>query len=152
MPLYSIQCPKCHDTDDHFQGINDTNVSVSCIHCGAYMTRRDNRNYAADNISISGDTCSESTDYSGFDDGLDMHIRSRTHRKQVMKERELTEYVPSSEGIAARTEARYILSNSPKGDKSALKAAKAQSVAVHHKRTKRVIDTKIAKARKDFNI
>lgn len=151
MPLYSIQCPKCYDTDEHFMGINDEALRVSCTHCGAYMTRADNRNYAADNIGISGDTCAGSENYSGFDDGLDMEIRSRTHRKQVMAERELTEYVPDTEAKAARTEARYILDNSPAGDVKAYKAAKDQTVAFHKKRTERIVDKKIAKFRKEFN-
>jgi hypothetical protein len=133
--------------------MDDGEVLVGCEKCSGLMSRAKDRHYASDKIMIHGDTCSGSCNFSNyFDEGLDTYVSSRDHRKEIMKERKLTEYEPNPEALAARKEARYILDNAPKNDATARKAAKAQSKAVHEKRTKRVVDNRIKKARKDLNL
>ncbi len=149
MPLYSLECHVCGDLDEYIIGVPNGTDPIPCEACGAELTRMGNRAYYADRVMIQGDTCAGSCNFSNYyDDALDMHIDSRDHRKRVMEEKGLTEYSPNPEMKAARTEARYILDNSPKGDKTALDAARQQSRDVDGKRKERVIGAAMDKARK----
>jgi hypothetical protein len=152
MPLYSLECPRCGDLDEHFLGINDAQVEVPCDHCGWAMTRAADRAYYADPIAIQGDTCAGCENFSNYyDDALEVVIESRDHRKRIMEERKLTEYEPTAEGKAARKEARYITDNAPPGDKKALAAARQQSRDMDGKRKKRVIKAATEKARRSLD-
>ena len=148
MPLYSLECPECGDLAEYFQGVDDRFAEVECEKCGAVMTRATDRAYYADRVMIQGDTCAGSCNFSNYyDDGLDMHIESRDHRKRVMKEKGLSEYVPNPDMKAARKEARYILDHSPKGDKTALAAARKQSKDADSARKERVVGAAMDKMR-----
>jgi len=152
MPLYSLECDRCHVLDEHLQEPNDTHLPVECENCGWEMTRFKNRAYYADPIAIQGDTCAGSENYSNyFDDGLDTFVTSRDHRKKIMKERGLTDYQPTAEGAAARAESAYIRKNAPKGDLKALEAARQQSRDLDGKRKKRVIKAATEKARRSLD-
>jgi len=152
MPLYSLECKECGDLDEHLQGSQDSNLIVLCDMCGAEMTRLGNRAYYADPINIQGDTCAGSENYSNyFDDGLDTFVKSRDHRKQIMKDRGLTEYEPTSEGKAARKESAYIRKNAAPNDTKALEAARQQSRDMDGKRKKRVIKAATEKARRSLD-
>jgi hypothetical protein len=54
------------------------------------------RHWQADLPAIQGDTVAGCVDYSGFDIGLGEHVRSRTHRNEIMKAKGLVEYTPST--------------------------------------------------------
>jgi hypothetical protein len=152
MPLYSLECPRCGDLDEHFMGANDALVEVPCDHCGWMMSRAKDRAYYADIPAIRGDTCAGCDNMSNYyDDGLDTFITSRDHRKRIMEERKLTDYEPTSEGKAARKESAYIRANAPKDDPKALEAARQQSRDMDGKRKKRVIKTAMDKARKSLD-
>ena len=149
MPLYDLNCPHCDETDEYLLGAHEGHVTVECYTCAGPMTRKVNQDYSEKRIAISGDTCSGSCNYSNYyDDALDMHIDSRDHRKEVMKQKGLTEYAPDPAMASARKEARYIIDNSPKGDKVALDAARQQSRDQDSKRKERVISAAMDKAQK----
>lgn len=150
MPLYDLCCPLCGKINEVAMGVDDQEVVYNCESCDAEITRCANQYYANKRIAISGDTCANSVDYSGWDDGLDTYVRSRDHRKQIMAERGLTEYVPDPTMKKARDEARYIRDHAPKGDKAALHAARQQSRDADKKRKERTIKAAFQKARKDL--
>ena len=149
MAFYDLRCPHCHETEEYMMSAGEGDLIVECASCGGAMTRRENQDYSNKCVAISGDTCAGSENYSNyFDEGLDTFVKSRDHRKQIMKERKLTEYEPTSEGKAARRESSYILKNSKPGDKKALEAARQQSRDMDGKRKKRVIKEASEKARR----
>jgi len=147
MPFYDINCPHCDETDEY--RMEPFDKTVECSACGEEMNRKENQDYSDTRIGIIGDTCAGCCDFSNyFDDALDMQIDSRDHRKRVMKEKGLTEYVPNPDMAAARKESRYILDHSPKNDKAALVAAKDQSKVADKKRKERVINAAMERTRK----
>jgi len=151
MPLYSLECPQCRQVSEHLMGMDDNRTLIKCTYCAGPMNRNEHRAYYADPVMIIGDTCSGGCNFSGYyDEGLGAYVSSRTHRKNLMAAKGLTEYVPDPMMSAARKEAKYIRANAPENDPAAMHAAKDQSKVAHDKRTERVIDAALAKARKEI--
>lgn len=149
MPLYDLNCPHCHETEEYVMEPSDSDTLVECVLCSGVMTRRVNQDYSNKQIAIQGDTCAGSENFGNyFDEGLDTFITSRDHRKRIMKERKLTDYEPTSEGKAARAESAYIRKNAAPNDRKALEAARQQSRDMDGKRKKRVIKEASDKARR----
>ena len=148
MPFFDLSCPRCELTSEHMMGPHDENLNIPCPKCQYIMTRRVHQDYRGKRIQIHGDTCAGACDMSNYyDDALDMHIKSRDHRKEVMKEKGLVDYAAEPDMAAARKEGRYILNNAPKGDKTALHAARKQSRDVDSARKDRIIGAAVDKAR-----
>ena len=148
MPFYTLICQKCGRVEEVLQGVNDAAVVLQCASCGADITRRENRAYAADMPLIQGDTVAGGCNYDGyFDDGMGLWIKGKRHRAEEMKKRGLTEYSPSSEYAKHRDEAKYIRAHAPKNDKAALNAAREQYKIADEKRKRQAIRSAIQKKR-----
>lgn len=144
MPIYTLECPKCKELSEHIMGMRTEHaLEVACPVCGDRLNRHDHRAYWADGIRISGDTCSGSVDCSNyFDEGLDSFVTSRTHRRELMKRKGLTEYAPDPD----LAESRYIRKQAP-NDPEAIKAAREVGRSVDKKRKERAVDANLSKFR-----
>lgn len=78
MPLYTYLCPDCKQEMDEFRSIEKRNECPKC-ECGG-QTQKIISHYAAH-----GDL----EPY--YDDNLESHVRSRQHRKELMKEKGVSE-------------------------------------------------------------
>jgi len=117
--LYDLQC-ECGEVTEFMMLMDDTDKVVQCDACEGDMTRRKNRLY--DVPQIAGDTVSGGCSYQYYDENLGQQITGKQHRKDVMKQRGLTEYSPDPQMKKHRVEARYI-ANQANGSDPEAKAA-----------------------------
>ena len=73
MPLYSYEC-QCGGTKDEFRRLSERNVLPTC-ECGKTMQR------VIGGYSVIPDMAPY------YDDNLETYVKSRQHRKQVMREK-----------------------------------------------------------------
>lgn len=140
MPIYSLRCPLCNRLDEYILDRNEGWHSVKCTNCLADINRRQHRDYKADAVVVKGDTCSDSCNMSDYyDEGMGEHVRSRTHRRELMKRKGLREYAPDPEMKKHRDEAKRITNSAPPGDKEALAAARRERKTAIDKRRDRNI-------------
>lgn len=141
MPIYTLICPKCGHSEEFHLAANDVGFVSNCASCNSDITRKLNRHWAAENISAHGDTvagCVNMANY--YDDGLDAFVRGRGHRKELMKEKGLTEYVPDSITQEMTSEIRHIRKNTDfANDPTAVKAAREVGKAADKKRKQRAV-------------
>lgn len=78
MPIYSYECPDCAAVKDEFRRIDERNDPVAC-ECGASM------NKLIGGHRVIGDM----EPY--YDENLQTHIKSRQHRRDVMREQGVSE-------------------------------------------------------------
>lgn len=78
MPLYEYECERCDKQKDEFRSIADRNAPITC-ECGGSMKK------IIAGYRVIGDL----EPY--YDDNLQAHIRSKQHRKQVMREQGVSE-------------------------------------------------------------
>jgi len=79
MPIYEYACRKCGEITEKYRLVKDRDEAPECEICGG-MTRKI--------LSISRPH-SDLDPY--YDDNLESHIKSKQHRKQVMKEKGVSE-------------------------------------------------------------
>lgn len=77
-PLYGFECGTCGKVSDEFRRIADRNEPLAC-ECGAVMTRVIGGHHVVGDFEPY------------YDDNLQAHIRSKQHRKQVMREQGVDE-------------------------------------------------------------
>lgn len=151
MPVYDLWCESCHGESEHIMGMQEHPNDLKCPHCG-HGLRRENQAYYRKTVQISGDTCAGSVDYSNYyDESLGGAVRSRTHRRDLMKRKGLEDYAPSTEAAEMHKESRYIGRHAPRGDREALKARKELGRKFDRKRKERVIDEAFDKAHRSLD-
>lgn len=79
MPLYAYQCPACGGTKDEFRKLAQRNDCPECDSCCVKMQK------LLGGHSVIGDFAPY------WDDNLQAGIKSKQHRKQVMKEQGVSE-------------------------------------------------------------
>jgi putative FmdB family regulatory protein len=89
MPLYEYACVKCHKHTDAFRSVEERNVCPPCDHCYG-PTRK---------IISLAKPIGDMEPY--YDDNLQCGIKSRQHRKQVMREQGVSEKFGTNWRIAA---------------------------------------------------
>lgn len=146
MPSYVGECGSCGKVSEFYFGSGDRK-KCSCPECGSRFDLDGNRRYDLEGLQISGDTCSNSHDFSGYDEGLGEYVTSRSHRKRIMDEKGLVEYSPDPTMKHHRDEARYIRANAVPGDPSAAAAVRNEHKAAADKRRTRLIDETFKKAK-----
>mgnify|MGYP001598559743 CR=1 FL=1 len=83
MPMYDVQCPRCGDEWEQLARIEQI---VECDGCRVPVQRLISAPHTvADNLDAK----------SYYDDGLGVHITSRSQRRRLMRERSLEELGPS---------------------------------------------------------
>lgn len=124
MPLYDLKCHACdHKAEDVWFDAEDPDKATDCPGCGLMISVANNRDWSAGAPRIQGDTCSGSVNYAGyFDPGLNTWVKGRGHRREIMKERGLTEY--TMEPVFQET--GYIRKHSRPGDVEAKRAIKRE--------------------------
>lgn len=78
MPLYDYECERCGKQRDEFRSVADRNNPLSC-ECGSPMKK------IISGYRVIGDL----DPY--YDDNLDTYVRSKQHRKEVMREQGVSE-------------------------------------------------------------
>lgn len=78
MPVYSYECPKCHEITEAFRRVDERNL-MTCD-CGAQME-----------IVILSAPNHPKEMLPHFDNGLGAYVRDRSDRKRIMKEKGLKE-------------------------------------------------------------
>jgi len=131
-------------------GMDDVYKIVQCEACGGDMSRRQNRLF--DVPQIAGDTVAGGCNFSYFDENLDTQITSRQHRKDVMKQKGLTEYNPDPEMKAHRTEARYIRERSQPNDPVAKAAIQNEYKTATDKRRNKLVRKSLDKSFKELGV
>jgi hypothetical protein len=136
--LYDLECEYCGLISEHSMMSSEIDKRVECPHCGESLCRREHRIY--DVPMIQGDTVAGSCNMSNyFDPGLNEFVRSRTHRKDLMRAQGLEEYSPDPEMRKTRDEVKHIRRNSPPGDPQAKAAIqKEYKTADIKRRTEKV--------------
>jgi len=148
MPFYTLECPNCCLRSEHNLGMNDSlDNLIECPMCGDNMTRRHDRIY--DVPQIQGDTVAGGYERYGYDEGLDAVVKNKQHRKDLMEQKGLTEYVPDPEMKKHRDEARYIRGRSSKSDPDAQAAIKKEYKTALDKRRNRNIRASLDKSLAD---
>ena len=151
MPIYGLLCDCCGEASEHIMGSNEMCREMKCPACAEPLTREKNRD-PNDwlTIGIQGDTCANCVDYTGYDEGLEANVRSRTHRKDIMKAKGLSEYVPNKRTSDMLGEMRHIRRNAPPKDPEAIKAMRQVAVDADRKRKREVINAKLTAAVRDL--
>lgn len=149
MPIYTLECDYCCLRSEHFLGMNDSlDDRVECPMCGGEMCRRDNRIY--DVPLIQGDTVAGNWTGGGyFDEGLNEYVEGRSHRKDIMERKGLTEYNPDPTMKRHRDEARYIRERSKPNDPEARAAIRKEYKTASDKRRNRLVRESLDKSMKD---
>jgi hypothetical protein len=138
VPIYTLECDYCCLRSEHILGMNDSlDDRVECPMCGGEMCRRDNRIY--DVPLIQGDTVAGGCSYAGYDEGLGEYVMSKSHRKELMDKKGLTEYNPDPTMKKHRDEARYIRSHAKRGDTGAVAAIQKEYKTALDTRRNRLI-------------
>ena len=140
MPLYSLQCPDCLEVAEHFMGMDDNSLLVKCPECGRGLTRELNRHYMSDLPSIQGDTVAGGYSWNYYDENLGCHIKSKRHRDEEMKRRDLSEWVPDPIYKKYSEESSYIKRNSAPGDADAAVALRESKQTAGTERRHAAID------------
>jgi len=148
MPLYDFVCPACDHLQEEFQGMNDRRTAT-CEMCGSLSCWSPT---TVAGLTIIGDTCSGSMNYTGYDPVLKTEIHGRSHRKRVMKEQGLKEYNPNPEIKAARDEAKYMRRHAPPRDSEARIAGGKLVFSAQDKVVKKQISDNIDKTYKKVQI
>lgn len=78
MPLYSYQCPVCDDIRDEFRSVAQRNDAPEC--CGEKMKKLIGGYGVIDDVDPY------------YDDDLETYIKSKQHRRRVMKEKDVSEH------------------------------------------------------------
>jgi hypothetical protein len=137
--------------DEYLQGLKDAETMVDCENCGHGLKRSTDRAYYAERIAIRGDTCAGCDDQSNYyDDGLGEFVKSRTHRKDIMKRKGLTEYAPDPKVQRHLDEQTYIMKSIDKTDPSAVNAARSEGKKADKVRKTRAVADAIKKGRAKF--
>ena len=79
MPIYEYRCQTCEEITEGFNSVADRDNAPPCDSCGK-ETRKIISLYR-----VHGDF----EEY--YDDNLETHIKSKQHRKKVMKEKDVVE-------------------------------------------------------------
>jgi putative FmdB family regulatory protein len=145
MPIYELECDYCGLRSEHHLGMNDSlDDWLDCPQCTGKICRRHNRIYSVP--TIQGDTVAGGCSYEYFDDGLGEYVKSKKHRKELMKEKGLTEYNPDPELQKHRDEAMYIRKNSNIKEPGALAAVRKEHKTAADKRRDRIVKKTFSKA------
>lgn len=80
MPLYEYQCRTCGTSLDEFHSIDDCETFAPYCPCGRQMTIK------IGGYKVHGDL------QPYYDENLEVHITSKRHRRQVMKEQGVEEH------------------------------------------------------------
>ena len=79
MPIYTYECDECGAIKDEFRKIEERDASPECDLC------RTNMRKVISSYYVVGDVAPY------YDDNLQAHIRSKQHRRDVMREQGVTE-------------------------------------------------------------
>lgn len=80
MPLYTYQCEKCERTQDEFRSIADRNAPLSCT-CNGSMKKIIGGHAVVPDVEPY------------FDDNLEAYVKSKQHRRALMRERGVDEKI-----------------------------------------------------------
>lgn len=145
MPTFVLECGTCGAIDDFHFGANDPR-RATCHQCGSVFMADGNRRYDLEGINISGDTCAGGCNFAGYyDEGMGEYVTSRSHRKELMRQKGLEEYSPDPELKKHRDEAKYIRSQANPGDTEALAASRRELKTAADKRRNRALDESFKK-------
>lgn len=139
MPIYTFCCPFCGDVREEIMGAHDEHV-LTC-ECGMDM----NRHWQADMPAIHGDTVAGGVNYSGWDEGLGMHINGRAHRKREMEARGLVEYEPTPEV----REMLYLHKDGASGSRTGRAEMDRVAMEAEDRRTAEIVDKVVGNEVKD---
>ena len=78
-PTYSYECPGCGDVKDEYRSVAKRNDCPMCKTCDREMRK----------IITPGFVRPDIAPY--YDDNLQTYVESRQHKKQVMREQEVTD-------------------------------------------------------------
>lgn len=78
MPLYSYLCSACDKEKDEYRSVSQRNRCPKCDACDKPMVK-----------IITGYAVHGDVDY--YDENLEIRVKSKQHRKQLMRERGVTE-------------------------------------------------------------
>ena len=118
--FHDLRCSECDHITELFLTKDEGHKIVFCDGCNAEMTRWTHKQHTA--INIQGETTPRGCSYNYFDENLGEQVRNKQHRKDLMKQKGLTEYSPDPDMKKHRVEARYI-ANQANGSDPEAKAA-----------------------------
>lgn len=147
--FYDLECPKCDTVSEHMMEMSETEKWVKCPECGGEICRRFHRLY--DVPQIQGDTVSGGCSYSYYDETLGQ-IKNKQHRKDLMKQKGLTEYNPDPTMKKHRDEARKIREHSRPSDPDAVAAIKKEYKTADSTRRDRLIKKSLDSSFKKLNV
>jgi len=79
MPIYEYRCPGCHELTEAYRRVSERNDAPACRACGG----------ATNKIISAGRVHPDFSPY--YDDNLEAWVKSKQHRKKIMREQGVVE-------------------------------------------------------------